>query len=153
MKPCRLFFLGLVLISSTQLWAQQGFPNKPIRMIIGYPPGGPLDTTTRMIANDMSNELGQQVIVENRSGASDQIATDYVAKSSPDGHTLLLWHIGMASTPGLYRKLQYKPLEDFEYLGLVNEVPMTLIGKPQLAANTYRDFENYIKANAGKRGA
>ncbi|RYG07601.1 MAG: tripartite tricarboxylate transporter substrate binding protein BugD, partial [Burkholderiales bacterium] len=73
-----------------------------------------------------------------------------VAKANPDGYTLLLHHIGMASAPALYRKLQYKPLEDFEYLGMINEVPMTLIGKPQLPANTYRDFENYIKANAGK---
>jgi hypothetical protein len=63
----------------------------------------------------------------------------------PDGHTLLLFHIGMASTPALYRKIAYKPLEDFEFLGMVNEVPMTLIGKPQLPANTYRDFENYIR--------
>ena len=72
------------------------------------------------------------------------------SRAALDGHTLLLFHIGMASTPALYRKLQYKPLEDFEYLGLVNEVPMTLIGKPQLPANTYRDFEAYIRANSGK---
>jgi tripartite-type tricarboxylate transporter receptor subunit TctC len=63
---------------------------------------------------------------------------------------LLLFHIGMAATPALYRKISYKPLEDFEFLGMVNDVPMTLIGKPQLPANTYRDFENYIRANAGK---
>jgi tripartite-type tricarboxylate transporter receptor subunit TctC len=73
-----------------------------------------------------------------------------VAKAAPDGYTLLVFHIGMASTPALYRKLPYKPLEDFEYLGMINDVPMTLIGKPTLPANTYRDFENYIRANAGK---
>jgi len=62
----------------------------------------------------------------------------------------MVWHVGMATTPVMYRKLTYKPLEDFEYLGMINDVPMTLVGKPQLPANTYRDFENYIRANAGK---
>jgi len=89
-------------------------------------------------------------VVENVAGAGGTIAPARVAKAAPDGHTLLVHHIGMAATAALYRKLAYKPLEDFEYLGMVNEVPMTLIGKPQLPANTYRDFENYIRANAGK---
>jgi tripartite-type tricarboxylate transporter receptor subunit TctC len=89
-------------------------------------------------------------VVENVNGAGGTIGATKVARAAPDGHTLLVWHIGMAATAGLYRKLQYKPLEDFEYLGMINDVPMTLIGKPQLPANTYRDFENYIRANSGK---
>ena len=93
---------------------------------------------------------GGNFVVENVNGAGGTIGATKVARANPDGHTLLLWHIGMASTSGLYRKLQYKPLEDFEYLGMVNDVPMTLIGKPLLAANTYRDFKNYLHANSGK---
>ncbi|MDP3203843.1 MAG: tripartite tricarboxylate transporter substrate-binding protein, partial [Hydrogenophaga sp.] len=73
-----------------------------------------------------------------------------VARATPDGYTLLVWHIGMAATTSLYRKQQFKPLEDFEYLGMINDVPMTLLGSPKLPANTYRDFEAYIRANGGK---
>jgi len=93
---------------------------------------------------------GSNFVVENAAGAGGTIGANKVAKAAPDGQTLLLFHVGMATTPVMYRKLTYKPLEDFEYLGIVNDVPMTLIGKPQLPANTYRDFENYIRANAGK---
>jgi tripartite-type tricarboxylate transporter receptor subunit TctC len=107
------------------------------------------------VARDLAEVMrkhvpGSNFVVENAAGAGGTIGANKVAKAAPDGHTLLLFHIGMAATPALYRKLSYKPLEDFEYLGMVNDVPMTLVGKPQLPANTYRDFENYIRANAGK---
>ena len=114
--------------------------------------GGPTDRVARDLAEAMRKTMGSgaNFVVENVNGAGGTIGASKVAKASPDGYTLLLHHIGMASAPALYRKLSFKTLEDFEFLGLVNEVPMTLIGKPQLPANTYRDFENYIKANAGK---
>lgn len=107
------------------------------------------------MARDLAEALkkaipGSNFVVENTVGAGGTIGAARVARAAPDGHTLLVFHIGMASTPALYRKLSYKPLEDFEYLGMINDVPMTLIGKPDLPANTYRDFENYIRANAGK---
>jgi tripartite-type tricarboxylate transporter receptor subunit TctC len=107
------------------------------------------------VARDLAEAMRKQIpgsnfVVENAAGAGGTIGATKVAKAAPDGHTLLLFHIGMAATPALYRKIGYKPLEDFEFLGMVNDVPMTLIGKPQLPANTYRDFENYIRANAGK---
>jgi len=88
--------------------------------------------------------------VENVNGAGGTIGAAKVARAAPDGHTLLVHHIGMAAATGLYRKLPYKVPEDFEFLGMINEVPMTIIGKPQLPANNYRDFENYIRANSGK---
>jgi tripartite-type tricarboxylate transporter receptor subunit TctC len=130
----------------------QSFPgSKPITFVVPFAAGGPTDRVARDLAEAMRKTLpGGNFVVENVNGAGGTIGSTKVAKASPDGHTLLLWHIGMAATAGLYRKLQYKPLEDFEYLGMVNDVPMTLIGKPQLPANTYRDFENYIKANSGK---
>jgi len=129
----------------------QTYPgSKPISIVVPFAAGGPTDRVARDLAEAMRKNMpGANFVVENVNGAGGTIAATKVAKATPDGHTLLLHHIGMASAPALYRKLQYKPLEDFEYLGMINEVPMTLIGKPQLPANTYRDFENYIKANAG----
>lgn len=130
----------------------QDYPgSKPVSFVVPFAAGGPTDRVARDLAEAMRKTMpGGNFTVENAAGACGTIGANKVAKAKPDGYTLLLWHIGMAATPALYRKLPYKPLEDFEYLGMVNEVPMTLIGKPQLPANTYRDFENYIRANAGK---
>lgn len=143
----------LVLVAAvTSLFAHaQGYPGgKPITFVVPFAAGGPTDRVARDLAEAMRKTMGgANFVVDNVNGAGGTIGATKVARAAPDGHTLLLWHIGMAATAGLYRKLQYKPLEDFEYLGMVNDVPMTLIGKPQLAANTYRDFENYIKANSG----
>jgi tripartite-type tricarboxylate transporter receptor subunit TctC len=131
----------------------QTFPGtKPISLVVPFAAGGPTDRVARDLAEAMRKSMGggANFVVENVNGAGGTIAATKVAKAVADGHTLLLHHIGMAAAPALYRKLQYKPLDDFEYLGMINEVPMTLIGKPQLEANNYRDFENYIRANAGK---
>ena len=145
----------LVLAAAvTALFANaQSFPGtKTISFVVPFAAGGPTDRVARDLAEAMRKSMGSgaNFVVENVNGAGGTIGATKVARAAPDGHTLLLHHIGMASSPALYRKLAYKPLEDFEYLGLINEVPMTLIGKPQLPANNYRDFENYIKSNAGK---
>ncbi|MDI1235928.1 MAG: tripartite tricarboxylate transporter substrate-binding protein [Polaromonas sp.] len=145
--------LLVLAAAATALFANaQTYPgSKPVSIVVPFAAGGPTDRVARDLAEAMRKNMpGSNFVVENVNGAGGTIAATKVAKATPDGHTLLLHHIGMASAPALYRKLQYKPLEDFEYLGMINEVPMTLIGKPQLPANTYRDFENYIKANAGK---
>ncbi|MBL8372122.1 MAG: tripartite tricarboxylate transporter substrate binding protein BugD [Burkholderiaceae bacterium] len=130
----------------------QTYPtNRPISIVVPFAAGGPTDRVARDLAEAMRKAIpGSNFVVENAAGAGGTIGANKVAKAAPDGQTLLLFHVGMATTPVMYRKLTYKPLEDFEYLGIVNDVPMTLIGKPQLPANTYRDFENYIRANAGK---
>lgn len=133
--------------------AQTAFPgSKAITFVVPFAAGGPTDRVARDLAEAMRKSMGggANFVVENVNGAGGTIGAAKVARAAPDGHTLLLHHIGMASAPALYRKLSYKTLEDFEYLGMINEVPMTLIGKPQLPANNYRDFENYIRANAGK---
>jgi len=146
--------LVLATVAATALCAQaQNFPSaKPITFVVPFAAGGPTDRVARDLAEAMRKSMGNgaNFVVENVNGAGGTIGANKVAKASPDGYTLLLHHIGMASAPSLYRKLQYKPLEDFEYLGMVNEVPMTLIGKPQLPANSYRDMEKFIRANAGK---
>ena len=143
--------LVLALAATAFVASAQTYPGtKPISFVVPFTAGGPTDRVARDLAEAMRKTMGGNAnfVVENVNGAGGTIGATKVAKAVPDGHTLLLWHIGMAATPGLYRKLQYKPLEDFEYLGMVNDVPMTLIGKPQLAANTYRDFENYIRTNS-----
>jgi tripartite-type tricarboxylate transporter receptor subunit TctC len=145
--------LFAVLAFSGALLAQaQTYPgSRPISIVVPFAAGGPTDRVARDLGLAMAKALpGSNFVVENSVGAGGTIGATKVARAAPDGHTLLLFHIGMAATPALYRKIQYKPLEDFEFLGMVNDVPMTLIGKPQLPANTYRDFEAYIRANAGK---
>ena len=129
----------------------QGFPSKPISFVVPFAAGGPTDLVARRLAEAMRKPLGgANIVVENAAGAGGTIGAAKVARAAPDGHTLLVWHIGMAATASLYRKLPYKPLEDFEYLGMINDVPMTLLGSNKLNANTYRDFEAYIRANGGK---
>ncbi|MES2973181.1 MAG: tripartite tricarboxylate transporter substrate-binding protein [Pseudomonadota bacterium] len=130
----------------------QTYPgSKPVSIVVPFTAGGPTDRVARDLAEAMRKQIpGSNFVVENAAGAGGTIGANKVAKAPADGYTLLLHHIGMAATPALYRKLTYKTLDDFEYLGMINDVPMTLIGKPQLPANTYRDFENYIRANSGK---
>ncbi|WP_460566781.1 tripartite tricarboxylate transporter substrate-binding protein [Hydrogenophaga aquatica] len=144
--------LTFALAATTAVGAMaQDFPNKPITFVVPFAAGGPTDTVARQLAETMRKHLGNAtIVVDNAAGAGGTIGATKVARATPDGHTILVWHIGMAATAGLYRRLQYKPLEDFEYLGMINDVPMTLVGSPKLPANTYRDFENYIRANGGK---
>ena len=148
----RLLVLAAAAATLFSVNAQTYPGSKPISFVVPFAAGGPTDRVARDLAEAMRKSMGNgaNFVVENVNGAGGTIGANKVAKAAPDGHTLLLHHIGMAAAPGLYRKLQYKPLEDFEYLGLINEVPMTLIGKPQLEANTYRDLENHIRTNGGK---
>lgn len=144
--------LALALTAAVSVGAQaQAFPNKPITFVVPFAAGGPTDLVARQLAEAMRKPLGgANIVVENAAGAGGTIAGTKVARANPDGYTLLVWHIGFAATTSLYRKQQFKPMEDFEFLGMINDVPMTLLGKPQLPANTYRDFEAYIRANGGK---
>jgi len=103
-----------------------------------------------LIAQPMTTVLKQQVIIENIGGAGGTIAASRVARSAPDGYTLLLHHIGMSTAPTLYRKLPYNPLTDFEPIGLINEVPMTLVARRDFPANTLKELITYVKANKDK---
>ena len=147
MKAC-LTAAGLLVAAGV---AMAEYPDKPITMVVPFAAGGPTDKVARDLGEVLRKHLNNQsIIIENVGGAGGTLGAAKVAKATPDGYTVLLHHIGMATAPALYRKLPYDTLGDFEYVGMVNEVPMTLIGKPQMPANTYRDFENYIRANAGK---
>ncbi|HEY2991000.1 MAG TPA: tripartite tricarboxylate transporter substrate binding protein BugD [Candidatus Binatia bacterium] len=119
-------------------------------MVVTFAAGGPTDTVARLIAQPMSGVLKQQVIVENVLGAGGTIAADRVAKAAPDGYTILIHHIGMSTAPALYRKLPFNPLTDFEPIGLVNEVPMTLVGKKDFPPKDLKELVAYVKANKEK---
>jgi len=138
-----------LLISAIQSNAQN-YPTKVITIVVPFAAGGPTDTLARLIAVPMSKTLKQQVIVENVVGAGGTIAANRVAKASPDGYTLLLHHIGHSTAPALYRKLPYDAIKDFEPIGLVNEVPMTLVAKKDFPPKDLKELISYVKANKDK---
>ncbi len=129
----------------------QDFPSKPITIVVPFAAGGPTDRVARDLAEALQKPLGGvTIIVDNTAGAGSSIGTAKVARATPDGHMLLLNHIGMSTMPALYRKLPFNVETDFEYLGMVNDVPMTLIGKPGLPANNYKELTTWIGENKGK---
>jgi tripartite-type tricarboxylate transporter receptor subunit TctC len=140
---------GLMLLGVTPAGAQE-YPNKVITMVVPFAAGGPTDTVARLMAVPMSKTLKQQVIVENVLGAGGTIAVNRVAKAAADGYTLLIHHIGMSTAPTLYRKLPYDAINDFEPIGLINEVPMTLVAKKDFPAKDLKELIAYVKANKDK---
>ena len=137
--------------------AQGAFPNRPITIIVPFAAGGPTDVVTRLVAEVMARDLGQPVVVENVGGAGGTLGAQRVAQARPDGYTLLLHHIGMGTTPSLYRRLAYDAVNGFETIGLVTEVPMTIITKKDFPANNLAELvavlrerkQNVNLANAG----
>ena len=130
--------------------AAQTFPDKPITMLVPFAAGGPTDVVARLIAIPMGKTLGQTVLVENAPGAGGTIAAAKTARAAPNGHTIFLHHMGMATAPALYKKLSFDPLKDFEYIGQVVDVPMTLLGRKDFPANNLPELLAYIKANKDK---
>jgi tripartite-type tricarboxylate transporter receptor subunit TctC len=128
----------------------QQYPTKSITMLVPYAAGGPTDTVARVVAQVMAKPLGQTIIVENKPSAGGILAPEQAKNSRPDGYTILIHHVGMATTPFLYRQLRYNPLTDFEYIGLINDVPMTIIARANFPANNFREFLDYIKKNKDK---
>jgi tripartite-type tricarboxylate transporter receptor subunit TctC len=143
--------LATIAISALPLAASaQDYPTRSITMMVPYAAGGPTDTVARVLAQAMTKPIGQTVIVENRPSAGGILAPEIVKNAKPDGYTILIHHIGMATIPSLYRQLRFNPLTDFEYIGLVNDVPMTIIGKPGLPPNNLKELLAYLKANKDK---
>jgi len=130
--------------------AAQQYPTRNLNMVVPYAAGGPTDTVARVVAQAMGKPLGHTVIVENRPSAGGILGPEYVKNAKPDGYTILIHHIGMATTPTLYRNLRYNPLTDFEYIGLINEVPMVIVAKSTMPAKDFKEFLAYIKANKDK---
>ena len=130
--------------------AQAAFPNRTITVIVPFAAGGPTDTVTRLCAEAMGRDMGQTVVVENVGGAGGTLGADRVAKAKPDGYTLLLHHIGMSTAPTLYRRLPYDAVGGFETVGLVTEVPMTLVARKDFPATTLAEAVEVIKRDGDK---
>jgi len=126
------------------------WPDKNVTLVVPYSAGGPTDVVARLLAVPMGQSLGQTVVVENTVGAGGTIAPNRVAKAKNDGYTILIHHMGMATAPALYKKLPYDPLKDFEYIGQVLDVPMTLLSRKDFPANTFPELLDYVKKNQDK---
>ena len=138
------------LVATGAAVAQAAFPAKPVTVVVPFSAGGPTDVVARLIGVPMGKALGQTVIIDNALGAGGTIAAAKVARAAPDGYTIFLHHMGMSTAPALYRKLSFDPLKDFEYIGQVVDVPMTLLGRKDLPANNFKELQAYVKANGNK---
>ena len=145
----RLLLTTIIALVAGSAWAE--YPDKPVTIVVPFAAGGPTDKVARDLAEALRKPMGgQTIIIENVGGAGGTLGAGKVAKAANDGYTLLLHHIGMSTSPALYRNMAYKTLDDFEFLGMVNEVPMTLIGKPGLPANNMPELIKWMDANKGK---
>ncbi|MCF8190129.1 tripartite tricarboxylate transporter substrate binding protein BugD [Polynucleobacter sp. MG-Unter2-18] len=157
MKLKKTLFAGIAavvsastLLGSNIASAQKDWPTKSISLVVPFAAGGPTDSIARLIAVPMGQSLGQTVVVENVPGAGGTIASTKVARAAPDGYTIYIHHMGMATAQALYDKLPYDPMTSFEYIGQVADVPMVLLGKKDLPANNFKELEAYIRANGSK---
>lgn len=136
---------GVVALHDTA--QAQDYPSRTITIVVPFSAGGPTDTVTRLVAEAMQRDLGQQIVVENVGGAGGNVGAARVAKAEPDGYTLLLHHIGLATSATLYRKLQYNAREDLAPIGLVTEVPMTIVARADFPPKDAQELGSYVKEN------
>jgi len=141
------FLLAGSMFSS--LWAQS-YPNKPIRFILPMAPGGAVDILGRIIGSKYAERLGQPFVPENRPGAGGNVGLEFAAKARPDGYTLVLGNPGLATSPSLYKKLNFDPIKDFAPISLIAQVPLVLIVHPSLPVKSVKELVEYAKANPGK---
>src|SRR5690242_19377541 len=153
MSQVKALAVGLAAVLFAGTLAAQEYPTRSVTMMVPFAAGGPTDTVARVVALSMSKPLGQTVIVENRPSAGGILAPEVVKNAKPDGYTILIHHVGMATIPSLYRQLRFNPVTDFEYIGLINDVPMTIIARQNFPAKDFKEFLAYIKANKAKINA
>src|SRR5258708_658381 len=150
--PMRLAMKALCALAlaaaAVAAWGQ--YPSRPVTLIVPFAAGGPTDVVARTLGVAMTKTLGQTVVIENKLGAGGTIAANFVAKANPDGYTVFIHHNGMATAPALYRKLPFNPLTDFDYIGQVADVPMTLLARRDFPPNNLREFISYVRANKEK---
>ena len=149
MKVLRIAFAALLLGLVTTV--QAAFPDKPIKIIVGFPPGGPLDTHARLLVDQLQKHLGQPVIIDYKPGAGGSIGADFVIKSPPDGYTLLMANTGtMVINPFVYTKNVYETVRDFTPIARTAQQPLALIVNNDVPAKTFAEFIDYAKKNPGK---
>jgi tripartite-type tricarboxylate transporter receptor subunit TctC len=140
----------IALLAASGAALSQGFPNRPLTIVVPYPPGGLIDIVARIIQPRMQAELGRTVVVENRSGAGGNVGAESVARASADGHTLLLANPSLGISPHMYPKLAYSPLKDFVYPGLYGTVPNVLVVHPSVPANSVQELIAHLRKNPGR---
>ena len=147
----KLFVVSALTALFSVVGYAQTYPSKPISLVVPFVAGGPTDRVARDLAEAMRKPLGDAtIIIENVLGAGSSIGANKVAKAAPDGYTIMLNHIAMATMPNLLRNMPFKIDSDFEYLGMINEVPMTVISKPTLPAKNYKELVAWLNQNKGK---
>ncbi len=147
----KLFVVSAISALFSLVGYAQTYPSKPISLVVPFVAGGPTDRVARDLAEAMRKPLGDAtIIIENVLGAGSSIGANKVAKAAPDGYTIMLNHIAMATMPNLLRTMPFKIDSDFEYLGMINEVPMTVISKPTLPAKNYKELVAWLNQNKGK---
>jgi tripartite-type tricarboxylate transporter receptor subunit TctC len=151
MRICRWLGLTLALCGASAALAQSAYPAKPVRLIVPFPPGGAVDYYARTVQNRLAETLGQTIVIENRAGAGGMIGAELVAKSPPDGYTLLIGNIAaLAMNVGLYAKMPYDPVKDLTPVMRTVAVDYVMVVHPSVPARTVAEFVNYAKANPGK---
>jgi tripartite-type tricarboxylate transporter receptor subunit TctC len=148
--PLRILAAAVLALAAFGAAAQDVYPSRPITMVMPYSPGGPGDTITRVFAAAMQKHLGQQIVVDNTAGASGTIGTAKVARSKPDGYTLLMIHVSHATNLAMYRNLPYHPVDDFEPIGSATSGPMVIVARNDLPPRDLAEFVAYVKANPAK---
>lgn len=142
--------IAALMVAALAPASAQTYPDKPVTLVVPFAAGGPTDVVARMLAIPMGKSLGQSVVVENTVGAGGTIAATKVARAAPNGYTVFIHHMGMSTAPALYRKLSFDPLKDFETIGQVVDVPMTLLARKDFPASTLPELLTYVKANKDK---
>jgi tripartite-type tricarboxylate transporter receptor subunit TctC len=142
-----IWFIAALAASSVAF--AQGFPTRPVTIVVPYPPGGLIDLVARILQTRYQVELGQNVIIENKSGAGGNVGAEAVARATPDGYTLLLANPSLGISPSMYPKLPYAPLTDLSYVGIYGTVPNILVVNPRLPS-TVQEFIAYARRNPGK---
>ena len=142
--------VALVVSLTSATAAAQTYPIRPVKLVVGFAPGGSTDIAARALAGTLTVSLGQSVIVENRAGAASNLGSEYVARAAPDGYTLLMATTSIASAPAFFSKLTWDPVKDFTPISLVATVPIMAVVHPSVSANTPQELVAYSKANPGK---
>lgn len=150
MKFGKSIAAALLLLGGTMTAQAQDYPNRPITLVVPFAAAGPGDIIARLVAAAMRSSLGQEVIVANVGGAGGTIGTTRVAQAKPDGYTILLGHVGQSTMSSLYKSLPFDPVESFETIGLITDVPMTIVGKPGFAPKDMKELVTYVRERPDK---
>jgi tripartite-type tricarboxylate transporter receptor subunit TctC len=146
--PRRALVLGALTLACASAWSQ-AYPNRPIRLIVGYPAGGASDVAARIVGQKLGERMGQPVVVDNRAGSAGNIGADAVAKAAPDGYTLLLGTISLSVNPSLYPKMTYDPVKDLSAVSMISSTPFLLVVNPQTPYKSTRELVDAARKSPG----